>query len=446
MPSDHDANTIDAGTALIMACCSDLAGQVRGKGFPARDLDWRLSRGIGWTPANVQITCFNTIADSDFGSLGDMVLIPDPETRFAVRNADDTVVEDAMLGDIKTLDGSPWEYCTRSILKAAVDRLDAVAGLQATVAFEHEFQLDHEGKDTGSFSLAGARAVRTMGERLFEMMTKNGLTPDTFMKEYGADQYEVTLKPAVALRAADQAVILRELTRIAASEAGRRATFTPMRDPEGVGNGVHIHISLSDSSGVPVMYDPAAQGGLSAKGGAFVAGITGALPESLALLAPSVISHLRLTPHRWSASYNNLAKQDREAAVRICPVTTLDPAEQARQFHIEIRAGDAAASPHLQLAALLHAGADGLEQKLPAPPLTEGDLSTMSDETLSALGCERLPTSLEAALARFEDSARIGRWFGEGFRNVYLAHKREELRCVSGMTDEERCARYESAY
>ncbi len=69
---------------LIMACCSDIAGQVRGKAFPARDFEKRCAGGVGWCPTNVQITAFNQIADTPFGSLGDALLMPDPAARVDV--------------------------------------------------------------------------------------------------------------------------------------------------------------------------------------------------------------------------------------------------------------------------------------------------------------------------------------------------------------------------
>lgn len=34
----------------------DIAGQVRGKGFPASQLAGRLRSGIGWTPTNIMLT------------------------------------------------------------------------------------------------------------------------------------------------------------------------------------------------------------------------------------------------------------------------------------------------------------------------------------------------------------------------------------------------------
>ena len=432
--------------SLIMACCADIAGQIRGKGFPAADLEERLVRGIGWTPTNVQITCFDVIAETPFGALGDLVLIPDPATRFRAVGADGALVEDAMLGDIKELDGTPWSCCTRSILKAALARLEGLGGLRTVAAFEHEFRIE-PGGDTGSaYSLAGARAGRRIGERLFALMAENGLGPDTFMKEYGPDQYEITMEPADGLAAADRAVIVRELARIAARENGQRATFTPIRDPASVGNGVHIHISLVDGNDTPVMYDGADPNGLSRLGGAFAAGITTYLPAFLALLAPSAASYFRLTPHRWSAAYNNLGLRDREAAVRICPTTALNPRDIARPFNLGVRAADAAAAPHLQLAAILFAGAEGIARELAAPHVTEADLSEWDEAAVTALGYRRLPTSLEQALDTFAADETVTGWFDRTFVDIYLAHKRGELAVLDGLDAEAICARYAGAY
>jgi len=83
------------------------------------------------------------------------------------------------------------------------------------------------------------------------------------------------------------------------------------------------------------------------------------------MTAPSVPSYFRLTPHRWSPTYNNFGYRDRESAVRICPVFMPGtPDDVARKFHFEYRAADAAASPYLVLAALLKAGLTGLDEGL----------------------------------------------------------------------------------
>ncbi|WP_416900257.1 MAG: glutamine synthetase family protein [Minwuia sp.] len=428
-----------------MACCSDIAGQVRGKGFPEHELETRLKRGVGWTPTNVQITCFDVIADSPFGALDDLVLVPDPATRFRVDQIE-RQIEDTMLGDILTLDGQPWSCCTRSALKSALKRLEDVAGASLTIAFEHEFQLEGGSGAGSAYSLEGARAGRALGQRIFDLMAANGLEPDTFMKEYGPDQYEVTMKPADALKAVDNAVILRELVRLAADGFGQRATFTPIRDPDGVGNGVHIHLSLNDMNGEPATHDPESATGLSKLAGSFVAGVCAYLPSIVAFLAPSAISYLRLTPHRWSAAWNNLGLRDREASVRICPVTALDPRDIARQFNFEVRACDAAASPYLQLAAIVHAGAEGIARGLTPPEATHADLDALSEKEIAAMGYRRLPQSLSAALKLFESDETARGWFGAELSDVYLRHKRGELGVLEGLGPSEMCHRYLSVY
>src|ERR1700760_3278829 len=40
---------------LIMVCTCEMAGRVRGKGFPASELPGRLATGVGWIPTNGMI-------------------------------------------------------------------------------------------------------------------------------------------------------------------------------------------------------------------------------------------------------------------------------------------------------------------------------------------------------------------------------------------------------
>jgi glutamine synthetase len=273
-----------------------------------------------------------------------------------------------------------------------------------------------------------------------------GLEADTFMKEYGADQYEVTIEPATGVRAADASIILREMVHATALRLDRPATFTPIRDPANVGNGVHIHISFRDDAGEPATHDANGPHGMSALTASFAAGVLKYLDAIIALTAPSDISYLRLTPHRWSAAFNNLGFRDREAAVRICPTTSKDPRDIARQFNIEYRAADAAASPHLALAAIIHAGVQGIEEGLPAPTATEEDLSLLDAASLEARGLFRLPRSLPEALERFIANETVRAWFPSGFCEIYHAHKLEELAFLKDMTVAERCAAYAETY
>ncbi len=430
---------------LVFAATSDLAGKLRGKAFPLSALDSRLVKGVGWTPTNAMISCFDGIAKGPFGSLGDLVLIPDPAAALELDLGDR--VERLMLSDIHELDGAPWGMCTRLMLKAAIARLEQVAGLSVTATFEHEFQLKGGTAAPGeAFGYQAFAAHRSLGEAVMGALSAAGMETDSFLREFGPDQFEVTVGPRDALRAADEAVFLREIVRLVAKAHGEEATFSPIQSPTGVGNGVHVHMSLRDRTGTPVTWDSNGPGELSAVASAFVAGILRDMPALVALTAPSDISYLRLTPHRWSAAYNNLGFHDREAAVRICPVTGKSPDVIARQYNFEYRAADAAAAPHLVLAALIHAGCQGIEDGLIAPRPTGEDMSTLSAPELAARGVERLPETLPAALDRFASTQRVRDWFPDGFADVYRAHKLGEMAELDGKDTAARCAAYAAVY
>jgi glutamine synthetase len=252
--------------------------------------------------------------------------------------------------------------------------------------------------------------------------------------------------PATGVRAADQAVALRELIRGTAARLGGRASFTPILRPGAVGNGVHVHFSLSDSSGAPVNHDASHGHGLSATAGAFIAGILGKLPAITALTAAAAISYQRLTPNRWSAAYNNLGLRDREAGVRICPVFQNAGSDVAQQYHFEFRAADAAASPYLVLGAIVAAGLHGLDAQLPMPSVAERAPQDMSEEERQELGIVRLPQSLDEALDRFEEETDLVATVGEELKSAYLAHKRFEAGLMRDLSPEEQCEKYRVAY
>lgn len=177
-----------------------------------------------------------------------------------------------------------------------------------------------------------------------------------------------------------------------------------------------------------------------------MAGILKYVGSFVALVAPSVISYARLTPHRWSAAFNNLGFRDREAAVRICPVSAKDEAGKARQLHFEFRAADAAADPHLLLATLVRAGLQGIREGLRPPAPSQDDLSQLSAEVLAERGIARLPTTLEEALAALDRDATVRSWFPAGFVDIYLAHKRGEIAHLAGKSEAAVFDAYAGAY
>jgi glutamine synthetase len=432
---------------LIFLCTSDISGKLRGKAVPARRAESGKPPSVGWTPTNVQITCFDGIADSPYGAFGDLVLIADLASRVRIDFGDGGPAEDFVIGDVVHLDGRPWECCTRAILSAALNRLKSVAGLTLVGAFEHEFHIVRRGGPRGeAFTLAGFRSERRLAETVVGGLAAAGIEAETILREYGPDQFEATVTPAVGITIADQAAALREIVRACGERLGCKTSFAPLIEPGGIGNGVHIHLSFRDAAGRPATYDPGGPHGMAKETGAFIAGVLRHLPAILPFLAPSVISYHRLVPHRWSAAFNNLGAQDREAAIRLCPVRKMGKADPAEQFNFEIRACDAAASPHLALAAIVHAGAAGIEAGLPAPAATEEDLSLLPADALTGLGLRRLPTSLGAALDEFEAANEVRGWFPDGFAEIYVTHKRHETASLTGLDDAALCAAYQEVY
>jgi glutamine synthetase len=430
------------GEPLVMVCTCEMAGRVRGKGFPIEELESRKKSGVGWVPTNTMISAFGPILDTPFGTTGDLILVPDETARVFVDFEDGTAPEHWFIGDIRHTDGSPWALCPREFLRRALADLEAETGLQLLSSFEHEFAYAGvEDRAGAPYSLDAYRRQGRFGEVFIAAVRAAGPEPDSFLPEYGARQFEVTVAPRLGLRAADDAVIVREMARATALRLGHEVSFAPMLDPAGTGNGVHIHFSLRDGEGRPAFFDPAGPFGLAGPAQHFVAGILHHLPALCAVTAPSTASYFRLTPNRWAPTAANIADRDRDASLRICPVLELPGSDPARQFNVEFRPADAAASPYLALAALVHAGVDGVRKRLSLAGASGADGAGKA-----AARVHPLPRSLGEALDRLEATAEARDWFGPVFLDAYLRHKRAEIRFLDGLTKVEQCRRYAQTY
>jgi len=192
-------------------------------------------------------------------------------------------------------------------------------------------------------------------------------------------------------------------------------------------------MSLVDAAGRPATHAPGEPMDLSKPAKHFFAGVLHHMPAICAITAPSPVSYLRLVPNAWAPTAIDLVRQDRGASLRICPVfAAATPDEVTRQFHVEFRATDAAASPYLALGAVIFAGADGIRRALPLPAAGGSPGS--------------LPRSLPEALDRLAASQTVGGWFGPTHFDAYLRFKRAEAEKVAGLSHPELCARYAEVY
>jgi glutamine synthetase len=433
---------------LVTIATTDFAAVTRGRPVFEDALARAALAGIGWTPANISLTPFNTIADPNpWGSRGDLSILADLAARYRSVSTGAATPFDLVLGDIVELDGAPCSACSRAFLKRALADLKARTGLSMTAAFEQEFQLASDGGPPApAFSHEALRRADPFAPRLVACLTEAGVDPEMVLAEYGADQFEATHAPTDALQAADRAIAIREITREVARLLGRPATFSPKTSLDGVGNGVHIHFSFTHADGAPAAYAADRPGGLSEIAGAFCAGVLAHLPAFIALTASSVASYYRLKPHSWSASYTWIGERDREAALRICPVAGFGGRDPARQYNIEFRAADASANPYLALGAIVRAGLAGIEAGLAAPTLFAGDPGLLSEADRAAQGLRRLPESLDAALIAFEADATVAGWFEPVVRETFLGVKRAEIAALAGLEPVEICARYRAVY
>lgn len=432
---------------LVALVCCDLGAIVRGRSLPAAELAARRDSGVGWVPANHSLTPIGSLAEPNpFGSTGDLRLLPDAATHVRVEAAAGESALEFVLCDIVETDGRPWECCPRSFLREALEELRAELGLRLIASFEHEFQLLSDVPAALPFSLEAQRRAEPFPSDVMGALQEAGVGPERFMPEYAAHQFEIPVEPAEGLAAADRAVALREVVREVARRGGRRASFTPLLDPAQAGNGVHIHVSLIDAGGQPVLYDASRPAGLSELGGRFAAGVLLHAEALSALSAPSPVSAARLTPHHWSAGAVCLAQQNREALLRIPPLLPPSGSDAAVQLRLEYRAADAAANPYLALGAIVRAGLDGVRGELPTPAILDRDPALLDEAEASRYRVGGLPGSLQEALQALarDDTARG--WMSPQLYDAYVGVKRAEIAAAAALDLDELCRRYAAIY
>jgi glutamine synthetase len=415
---------------IVFVGTSDLSGHFRGKSFPLADLPSRLTRGVNLALTNLFLSAFGPIQFTPFGTSGEVLLIPDVTARVLVP-FEGHAAEHFFLADLRTLEGEPWEFCPRHILRRALDSLQQETGLTVLAGFEQEMVYSAVAAHPSQpYELDAYRRQGVFGETLLGAMRHAGVIPDSFLAEYGARQYEVTSAPALGLRAADDAVITRELAQAVAFRLGHRVSLAPMLEAGGVTTGTHIHWSFLDAHNQPALYDEGRHWRLSEAGCQFAAGILYHLPALCALTAPSVASYYRLRPGGWSPAQNNIGLHDRGAAIRICSVAASDRWQRARQFNLEFRVADATCNPYLALALIVQAGLDGVRRR----------------RELQLLKAQPLPASLGEALESLEHDEMAVQALGSSVMAAYLEFKRAEIKGLEGLDENEICRRYAEVY
>jgi glutamine synthetase len=331
------------------------------------------------------------------------------------------------------------------VLKRVVERA-AAANLQLKTTFETEMTLleadgtpAHQGPGYSTRALARLEAFAL---DLVDALEAQDVEVEQFHPEYSPGQFELSVAPRDPLAAADELVLVRTTTRQVARNHGLDVSFAPVVLPGEVGNGCHLHLSLW-RDGENLMHGGGEHADMTPVGASAVAGLTAALPELLAVLAPSVPAYARLQPHHWAGAYACWGVENREAALRFVPGTITS---RARSANVEVKVGDGGANPYLAMAILIGAALDGIERGAELPEPVQDDPGSLDQAELDRRGIVRLPASLDEATTLLEGSDLARQVLGETLHRTFVAVRRMEWNTYGGKSDDELAEAYRWRY
>jgi glutamine synthetase len=443
----------EAGVELVRFLYVDHGGVVRGKATSRARLEERLATGIGLTVAMQAMSMLDELAPVDgLGPVGEVRLVPDTASFVPLPWAPGA---GAMVADLVRLDGAPWQACPRAFLKDAAAEL-AGEGYELLAAFEPELTLGRRQPGDGPgdpdrlvpldeslcFSTTGFGLAHDYAIELVRALQAQGLTVEQYYPELGHGQQELSVRHAPALRAADNQVWYRETARGVAWRQGLWASLAPKPIPDQAGNGAHLHASLW-ADGRNAFWDAGDARGLSEVAYHWIGGLLAHLPGLVALTCGSVNSYRRLAPQTWSSAFTCWGMDNREAAVRVpSRMWGLDEAST----NLELKPSDATGNPYLALGAYIHAGLDGLRNKLDPGRPVDVDPAGLSRSTRTRRGIRRLPESLGAALDALEADELLMEALGPLRRSAYLAVKRSEAAAFAARDVAFECAQHAAKF
>lgn len=457
------------GLDLIRIVWCDLHGITRGKTLTAAAAAQALREGIGMVSTLMlkdtsDRTAFKVFerggTDSlpGFGQANNLVLLPDPASLRALPWAPGN---GWLRAQPYFQDGTPVALDTRRVLERALARL-AESGYGLRCGLEVEFhiyrivdasaQMDparavwpglppevaliHPGykllaEDHHDLAEPALRIVQHTAQAL-------GLPLSSLEIELGPSQVEAVFDASDALTAADDMVLFRNAVRMALRRAGYHASFI-CRPPFAniMASGWHLHqslVRLSDGSNAmrrdtpaPGTSAPDAGLTLSDAGEHWLAGLLRHARGMAALCTPTVNGFGRFRPNALAPQSVLWGRDNRGAMLRVIG----ECGDHATR--IENRVGEPAANPYLYMAAQIHAGLDGLAQRLRAGAATDAPYAEPEDEDEA----KRLPTNLGAALQALQDDAVLVRGLGADFVAYFAQIKACELARFDAATDKD---------
>lgn len=395
---------------------TDILGVVKNVAIPISQLERALNNEIMFDGSSIE--GFTRIEESD------MILQPDLST-FAIfpwRPREGAVAR--VICDICSPDGQPFDGDPRYILRKAIKEA-AEHGFSVNIGPECEFFLFKSNEDGtpstithdkgGYFDLSPNDLGEDARREIVLTLEQMGFEIEASHHEVSPGQHEIDFKYADPLSTADRVSTLKFVTRIVALHHNLYATFMP-KPLFGInGSGMHIHLSLF-RNGINAFYDPDAKNQLSSTALYFIGGVLRHMKGITALTNPIVNSYKRLVPGYEAPVYQSWSVSNRSALVRL-------PASRGENTRIEIRNPDPCCNPYLAFSLLIHAGLDGIKNKInPGEPIQK-NIYSMTPAERSLANISSLPTSLYDALVEMEKDPLCLETLGEHIFYRFLEAK-----------------------
>src|SRR3954454_8462270 len=408
----------DDGIQFFLAQFVEMHGKPNAKLMPVQAIDDLPEEGAG----------FAGFAAGPMGqspASPDMLAVPDTSSYTRVPWQPELV---RFACDV-TVEGEPWLYCPRTILRNAVARA-ADLGFSLKMGLEAEFFLvrkDQNGRvvvghplDTSEQPCYDAKPLY----RNYEFLTTlsryaNELGYGNYANDHedANGQFESNFAYDDALVTCDRAIFFRYMVHVMAQQRGKLATFMPKPFGHLTGNGCHFHLSLWDKAGRKNLFEGASDAhgyGLSDNAYHFIAGLIQHADAVSAIVAPTVNSYKRIgvgapdSGATWSPAYAAWGGNNRTQMIRVPGAP-----------RIEHRGIDGSANPYLAAAAVLAAGLDGVERKLDPGPQNTANLYTATPQEVRRKRIKSLPTTLADATVALRKDAVLRDWLGHTGTEYY---------------------------
>jgi glutamine synthetase len=412
------AEVEERGVRFVRLWFTDVLGFLKSFAIPGAELEKAFAEGIGFDGSAVE--GFARVEEAD------MLARPDPSTfRLLPWPAGEEPVA-RVLCDVLHPDGTPFEGDPRGVLRRGLDRAAAM-GYGFEAAPEIEFFLSSSSRELvpldrgGYFDLTTAGPADEFRRRATLALEALGIAVEMYHHEDAPSQHEIDVVSTDALAMADGVMTLRLVVKEVAQELGLHASFMPKPAAGVQGSGMHTHFRLMEGER-NALFDPTADGGLSAVGRAFVAGVLDHARAITAVTNQWVNSYKRLVPGYEAPVYVCWAHRNRSALVRI----PADRPKDERACRVEYRAIDPACNPYLAFVAVLAAGLDGIRRGLEPPPEATDNIYAMPEDERRASGIASLPDSLLEAVREMADDEVVAEALGEHVFEWFLRNKQQE--------------------